>query len=64
MVRKEESNSSDTKLLPFKSADKFIEISYQNKEPKKQTQIFEMLSDSLLRDETGREYQWFEDEVK
>ncbi|WP_407389438.1 hypothetical protein [Carnobacterium jeotgali] len=34
------------------------------KEQKKQTQIFEVLSDSLLRDEVGREYQWFEDEVK
>lgn len=64
VVWNEDFSSYDTKLLTFKSDDEFIEISYQNKEQKKQTQIFEILSDSLLQDEVGREYQWFGDEFK
>ncbi|WP_414840401.1 hypothetical protein [Carnobacterium sp. TMP28] len=64
VVWAEESNSYDTKLLTFKSDDEFIKISYQDKKEKKHTQTFEILSDSIVRDEAGIEYQWFGEPIK
>jgi hypothetical protein len=64
VVWAEESNSYDTKLLTFKSDDEFIEISYQDKKEKKHTQTFEIISDSVVRDEAGIEYQWFGEPIK
>lgn len=64
VVWKENSDSYDTNLLTFKLNDAFIEMSYQDKEKKKHTQTFEILSNSVVQDEAGREYQWFGEPVK
>ena len=64
VVWAEEFNSYDTNLLTFTLDDEFIIISYQDKKEKKYTQTFEILSDSIVRDEAGREYQWFGEPVK
>lgn len=63
VVWKEESDSYYTDLLTFKSDAESIEISYQDTQKKEHTQIFKIVSDSIVQDEVGREYQWFRDQV-
>lgn len=53
------SKSYDTDLLTFTFNDESIEMSYQDKEKESHTKTFTILSDSVVQDETGKEYQWF-----
>lgn len=56
------SKSYDTDLLTFTFSDESIEMSYQDKEKETHTQTFTILSDSVVQDETGKNYQWFKDQ--
>lgn len=63
VIWNEGEKSHTTKLLTFEEDDTTVEFRYSNKMDQDITKTFEILSDSVILDETGREYQWFGEEV-
>lgn len=59
VIWNEGSDSYYTDLLKFEASNDSIKLSYQDKDEKDKTKIFEIISNSTVQDETEVKYEWF-----